>query len=226
VTSVATVGQVVDRLRAIDAALSPDDGAAVFNDLYLTVTERIAQLLADPTPPFEDPDTLAELDARFAGLWLHAYDASVHGSRMPTAWAPLFEARYDGRLPIQYALAGMNTHIEHDLPVAVVRTCRARGLEPEALRHDYEAINDVLAQLEAQLRRSFLDKEGQELDDAMSPAVHLVSSWDIAKAREVAWVTAETIWQLRDVDFLLGRYLTALGHTVGMTSRALLLPVG
>ena len=50
--------------------------------------------------------------------------------------------------PVQYAIAGMNSHIEHDLPIAVVDTCRARGLEPDDLHQDYEAVNDVLAQVE------------------------------------------------------------------------------
>jgi hypothetical protein len=227
-TTVATVGQVVDRLSAIDGALEPDDGVAVFDRMYLTVTRQIDRLLAEPgtASVFEDPAALAELDARFASMWLHAYDASVHGSRMTTAWAPLFEARYGARLPIQYALAGMNTHIEHDLPIAVVRTCRARGTEPDVVHHDYEAVNDVLADVEARIRRSFLDEATRGLDDDLEPVVHLVSSWDIAKAREVAWVSAETIWELRDTEFLLGRYLTSLGHTVGMASRALLTPLG
>ena len=43
---------------------------------------------------------------------------------MPTAWQPLFERRADpGIEPIQFALAGMNAHINHDLPLAVVATC-------------------------------------------------------------------------------------------------------
>ena len=223
-----TVVGVIDRLREIDDELSPDDGVAVFNRMYLTVTERIGAMLdgSSVPSPFTDDELMAELDVRFAGLWLHAYDGAAAGHRIPSAWEPLFEARSGGRLPVQYALAGMNAHIEHDLPIAVVRTCQSRGLQPDQLHADYEAINDVLARCEAEIRRGFLDEVGQAVDDRVGPVVHLVSAWSIDKARDLSWVTAETIWALRSTDFLLGRFLSALSSTVGMSSRALLTPTG
>ena len=66
---------------------------------------------------FTNPRFVARLDIRFASLYLEALPAPV-----PTAaWAPVFELRHaPDRLPIQYALAGMNAHINHDLPLAVV----------------------------------------------------------------------------------------------------------
>ena len=222
-----TVPEVIERLREIDAALPRTDGVAVFNRMYLTVTERIAQVIADSarrTVRFEGADAMAELDVRFANLWLSAYDDAHAGRRVRAAWRPLFEARGGGRLPVQYAIAGMNTHIEHDLPIAVVETCRARSLSPDAVHADYEAVNEVLASVEAGIRRSFLDECQRDLDDRIGPVVHLVSTWNIDKARDLAWVTAETIWELRRVSFLHRRFLEGLGHTVGMTTRALLTP--
>src|SRR5271166_1223174 len=61
-------------------------------------------------------------------------------------------------LPIQFALAGMNAHIEHDLPLAVIATCAARGCAPDSpgVHADYEKINDVLASVEEEIRRGFL----------------------------------------------------------------------
>lgn len=221
-----TVAGVIDRLREIDDALPASDGVAIFNRMYLTVTERIGAMLdgsAGPSP-FTDDDTMAELDVRFAGLWLHAYDGAGAGHRIPSAWKPLFECRAGGRLPVQYALAGMNAHIEHDLPIAVVRTCQSRDLEPEQVHADFEVVNDVLARCEAEIRRGFLDEVGQAVDDRVGPVVHLVSAWSIDKARDLSWVTAETIWALRATDFLLGRFLSALDSTVGMGSRTLLTP--
>ena len=219
-----TVPGVIARLREIDAELPRDDGAAVFNRMYLTVTERIGALLEDGSSPFTDDAAMAELDVRFAALWLHAYDGAAAGHRIPSAWAPLFEARAGGRLPVQYAIAGINTHIEHDLPIAVVRTCRSRGVEPDQLRADFEVINDVLARCEAEIRRGFLTEVGQAVDDRVGPVVHLISAWSIDKARDLSWITAETIWALRDTELLIGRFLSALGSTVGMSSRTLLTP--
>jgi hypothetical protein len=223
-----TVDGVVARMREIDADLPADDGVAVFNRMYLTVTERIAALLAAPGAggtTFGDPETMADLDVRFAGLWLTAYDAEAAGRTVPSAWRPLFEGRGGGRVPVQYAVAGMNSHIEHDLPIAVVDTCRAHDLEPEDLHRDYEAVNDILAQVESPIRRSFLDAVGRDVDVHLGPVVHLISAWNIDKARDLSWVTVETLWVLRRTSFLRNRFLASLGHTVGMTSRVLLTPV-
>ena len=217
------VDGVIARLREIQAGLAAADGVAVFNGMYSTVTERIASTIAAGT--FRSPDTMSDLDVRFAGLWLTAYDASVGGGAVPPAWRPLFAARASGLVPVQYALAGMNTHIEHDLPVAVVDTCRARGLAPDDLHRDFEAVNGVLAQVESDIRRSFLDEVGRTADDGMGRLAHLVSCWSIDKARDVAWVTAETLWTLRDLGPLRDRYLDGLAHTVGMTTSTLLVPV-
>ena len=222
-----TVSGVIARLREIDAEVRSDDGVAVFNRMYLTVTERIAAAIADPTggtTKFRDAETMADLDVTFANLWLSAYGAAATRTAVAPAWRPLFQARTDGRLPIQYAVAGMNTHIEHDLPIAVVNTCRARGLQPEDIHHDYQAVNKILAQVESPIRRSFLDAIGKDADDRVGPVVHLLSTWDINKARDISWVTAETIWALGPTRVLRDRFLDGLGHTVGMTTRALLTP--
>ena len=223
----STVPDVVARLREIDDALPPGDGVAVFNRMYLTVTERIAAIIDEDSGPtrFEDARTMAELDVRFANLWLTAYDAAATQRTVPPAWRPLFEARDGRRVPVQYAVAGMNSHIEHDLPLAVIETCRRRGLEPASVHTDYEAVNTVLAQVEAPIRRSFLSGIGRHVDDRLGSVVHLLSTWNIDKARDLSWVTVETLWALRRTRFVRDRFLNSLGHTVGMTSRALLTPV-
>jgi hypothetical protein len=166
---------------------------------------------------------MADLDMRFADLWFAAYDAPGHD--VPRAWAPLFHDRLErGVLPIQFALAGVNAHIEHDLPVAVVRTCEAHGRTPHSpgVRDDYEKVNDLLAEVEGEIRRSFLTEVEQSVDDHLGPVAHLVSSWKIEQAREVAWVNVQTLWELRRLDFLQDAYAGALARTVGMGSRLLL----
>jgi hypothetical protein len=120
----------------------------------------------------------------------------------------------------------MNSHIGHDLPVAVVRTCQQLGASPEdaGVREDYEAVNDLLAACESDVRRSFLTEAAQAADRKVGPVIHLVSSWNIDKAREVAWVNAEALWAMRRAGSLADRYRAALARTVGMTSRCLLTP--
>ena len=55
--------------------------------------------------------------------------------------------------PIQFALAGMNAHINHDLPLALVSICQARSVElgrDSPQRRDYLKINDTIAASGAQ----------------------------------------------------------------------------
>jgi hypothetical protein len=218
------VQEVIARLRRIHDQLPADDGAAVFNRVYLTVTESVAAGLVGGQT-FRNPVFIEQLDVTFASLWLEAYDATADA--VPRAWAALFESRHNtALLPIQFALAGMNSHIGHDLPVAVVRTCRQLGASPEdaGVRGDYEAVNDLLAACESDVRRSFLTDAGQTADRKVGPVIHLVSSWNIDKAREVAWVNAEALWAMRRAGSLADRYDAALARTVGMTSRCLLTP--
>ena len=66
---------------------------------------------------------------RFA--WLY-FDA-IAAADPPSAWRPLFaSAERRGILPLQFAFAGMNAHINRDLPVALVETWGELGLEPRA----------------------------------------------------------------------------------------------
>ena len=83
----------------------------------------------------------------------------------------------------------------------------------------------MLATVESAIRRSFFTKIGRRVDDEVGPVVHLVSAWNIDKARDIAWVNVETLWALRWLALLRDRYAAMLGHTVGMGSRVLLTPV-
>lgn len=214
------VAAVLARMRTIAQECPPGDGVGVFNRVYLRVTEMVLERLV-AGDVFSDDAFMAALDVRFAGLWFSAYDASDGDE--PKAWAPLFSARSrSGVLPIQFALAGMNAHIEHDLPLAVVQTCLEHGRRPSEVREDYELVNDLLADVEGEIRRSFLTTVGQAVDDRLGPVAHLVSSWNIDKARDIAWVNVQTLWELRRVDFLFDAYAAGLARTVGMGSRLLL----
>lgn len=222
---IESVQDVIVRLRRIDDELPSGDGAAVFNRMYITVTEQVAAGLSG-AQLFRNPAFMAQLDVTFASLWLEAYDAP--SDAVPKAWAPIFERRHNGSLlPIQFALAGMNSHIGHDLPVAVFQTWVRLDTSPEdaRVRADYEKVNDLLAACESKIRRSFLAEAGQAADQQVGPVVHLISSWDIGKAREVAWVNAEALWAMRRAGSLADRYEAALGRTVGMASRCLLTPI-
>src|SRR5919112_278403 len=83
---------------------------------------------------FTDTRAAIALDVRFAERYLTAVDAVFQERRPPACWRPLFQfRRHPGVRPLQFALAGINAHIGHDLALAVVDTCRTLGCEPADL---------------------------------------------------------------------------------------------
>ncbi|MFD9684553.1 DUF5995 family protein [Kitasatospora sp. NPDC059088] len=218
----ASVEEVAGRLREIAAALPLADGVAVFNRLYLTVTEAVRDRLADGY--FTDPPAVAELDALFAGRYLLAVAADAAGQEPPACWRPLFALRaHPGVHPLQFALAGMNAHIQHDLPLAVVELCRRRDCAPAGVEQDYHRINGVLAEVEAVVREQLLP--GSELPGCAEPLTHLLGAWSVEAAREGAWSAVQALWELRGLPTAAQAFATMLDGSVGLLGHALLLPL-
>ncbi|WP_368666571.1 DUF5995 family protein [Kitasatospora sp. MBT63] len=217
-----TVDDAVARMTELAAGAAPGDGVAVFNGMYLTVTALVRDRLAGSW--FEDPATMARLDGVFAARYLDAVDDDAAGRRPAACWRPLFELRrHPGIHPLQYALAGMNAHIEHDLPLAVLDTCRQLGREPEQLSADYRRINTLLAQVEAQVRAELLPSPAEL--PAAQPLLHVVGVWSIDRARDAAWASVLALWQLRGLPLAFRAVAAALSGSVGMVGRALLTPL-
>lgn len=218
------VAAVVARLRALQQELEPGDGVAAFNRMYLQVTELVAQRITEGY--FADPRFVTRLDIVFAQLYL---DAAVVGdpAGADPCWQPLLESRRLPLAPIQFAVAGMNAHINHDLAVAVVRTCQQLGCTPASrgIRADYDKVSLLLAEVHEQVRQAFLDGVVLEVDRELSPLLTLVGSWSIARAREAAWVSTEVLWRLSSTPVLEEEFRLTLSRSVGMASRALLTPV-
>jgi Family of unknown function (DUF5995) len=225
-----TVADVIARMEAILEPLPRDDGVACFTRLYLAVTRDVEARLADIA--FADPEFLATLDVRFADLFFSAVDAAEsNGGEVPRAWAPLFAARAQKKIaPLQFALAGMNAHINRDLPVAVVDTCLQRRVEPaeDSPQHaDYLSVNALLANVEAQEREHYLSGWLRRVDRFVHRVHRLddvVAMWNVERARYAAWINAEALWALRDDHELSAHYLATLDSTVGFAGRGLLRP--
>ncbi|MEV8455368.1 DUF5995 family protein [Streptomyces sp. NPDC052095] len=223
-----TIDGVIARMERIDTELDPRDGVACFNHMYLKVTKLVKENITAGT--FGDAAFLERMDVIFAGLYLRNVDADRAGRQVDTAWAPLFAAR-DNRIiwPLQFALAGMNAHINHDLPVAVVETCTERRTTPDTppVHHDYEKVNDLLASVEAEVRAEY-EPEIAKLTTRDAEALkHAISAFSIAEAREAAWRTAEAFWvEKHGLDPLAYRaHEAALARTVAGVSQGILLPV-
>jgi hypothetical protein len=222
----ATIDQVIERMRAIDAELSPRDGVACFNRLYLRVTENIQAAVAGGQ--FKSSAFLERLDVVFAGFYLDAYRASRRaGGRVPRAWAPLFEARRRRTVaPIQFALAGMNAHINHDLVLAIVDTCTRNKMKVSRdtpFHRDYLAVNKLLAKVEERIKREFLTGDLAVADEALGRLDDVLAMWSVEAARDAAWNHAEALSNLP--PFAREPYLDALAGVVGLAGRGLLVRI-
>jgi Family of unknown function (DUF5995) len=222
----ATIHDVISRMRLIQGQLPPKDGVAQFNKMYLTVTEEVLNKSA--AHEFEDKEFVERLDVVFANLYFKAVDDH---SRDPRAcarcWSPLFQSRHSSRIaPIQFALAGMNAHINHDLVLALNATCHEMRLEPErdsAQYRDFCRINGLLAEAQEKVELWFKRGLLGIIDRAMGLADEAVEMWSMERARENAWVQTEALWLLRAHEQLTDRFLLALDRTVGFAGRGLLL---
>ncbi|MFI9048896.1 DUF5995 family protein [Streptomyces sp. NPDC053427] len=221
-TTAAGVDEVLARMRSLDAALPAEDGVAVFNRVYLTVTEAVARRIGDGG--FSDPAAAGELDIRFARRYFAAVDAAAAGLRPPACWRPLFQLRrHPGVHPLQFALAGINAHIGHDLALAVLDTCRALDCEPPALEGDFDRIGAVLTGLEERIRESLMP--GPDLLDIADPLTHLAGSWSLEMARDAAWAAARMLWGARRLPEVAEEFAERLDASVGLVGRCLLTPL-
>ena len=217
-----SVPEVVARMRAIDDALPETHGVAHFNRLYLAVTEAVAHdLRADA---FAAPAFLERLDVRFAWLYFDALAAA----EPPRAWRPLFDcADRRGILPLQFAFAGMNAHINRDLPVALVETWRELELEARTAgdgHADFLRVNEQLAAVEERVKGAYLGGLLGFVDRVLGRADDVAAMWSVVRARDAAWTNGTTLWHLRDAPPLSAEFVASLDRTVGLAGRGLLVP--
>ncbi|MEV0181094.1 DUF5995 family protein [Streptomyces sp. NPDC050625] len=218
----ACVDTVVARMRALDSALPERDGVAVFNRVYLAVTEEVERRL--DAGQFADPRAATALDVRFAERYLAAVDAVADGRRPPACWRPLFQLRrHPGVRPLQFALAGINAHIGHDLALAVVDTCRTLGCEPADLEGEFDRVGDLLVSLEERIRDDLMP--GPDLLQIADPLTHLLGSWSLERAREATWSAARALWALRRFEDVAEEFTERLDAAVGFAGRMLLTPL-
>lgn len=219
---------VADRMRAFRSLWPEGDGVAVFNQVYLTVTEEIGRRVDGGG--FRDRQDAVTLVVRFAERYLAAVDAGAAGGRPPACWRPLFEhRRHPGVRPLQFALAGINAHIGHDLALAVVDACRTLGCEPAELEGEFEQVGEILVLLEERIREELMP--GPDLLEVADPLTHLLGSWSLERARDGAWLAARSLWHLDQVPSRWGAELAEefaerLDRSVGLVGRMLLTPLG
>jgi hypothetical protein len=190
----ATIADVLAVMQKIDTLLPSSDGLKWFNLLYLKVTEKV-----DTQPPpngWEDQAWLTLLDVVFAKFYFEAISGALHQpANTPSSWLALFEARNRPNVDrIQFALAGMNAHINHDLALALLQTDDDLHLNPSlnSPEHDdYEHVNGLLdTELPAALTFLATGILGELAQDT-GKIGRLLAGWNVRKARDLAWDFAD-----------------------------------
>ena len=221
------IAEIVDRMQVIVAALPAGDGIRTFTGLYLAVTEAVDEKAAQA---FEDGPFVRWLDVVFANLYFAALrNALFAAGPVPKAWAPLIEARdRPGVLPLQFALAGMNAHINRDLPLALVATCEARRVEMRQgspQQRDFQRINALLRSVEGRVKQELVTEALRNFDVALGEVDDVIAMWNVERAREAAWTHAEALWAIRGLSDLRAHFVETLDRLVGFGGRGLLRPL-
>lgn len=229
-TTPQSIADVVQILDAIEVACADGDGLKWFNGLYLQVTQAVEARVN--AAGFTNPAWVAALDVRFARFYFAGIQSALSGGsqgKAPGCWQALFDRRSQSAIArIQFALAGMNAHINHDLPQAILAICKATGLPQQhgtTQYNDYTALNTTLDSLIDAAKQSL---RVRLLGDALPPVSALddtLAAWSLATAREGAWTNAELLWHLEDAPLIATAFLETLDGLTALASKTLLVPV-
>jgi len=211
-------------MQRVDSHLSSGDGLKWFNLLYMQVTQKVQG--SPPPGGWEDPAWLTRLDVIFARFYFEAIlNWLTNSANVPTAWKALFEARfYPGIERIQFALAGMNAHINHDLALALLQTDADLNLIPGKIspeHDDFEHVNEVLEAALPQALEFLATGILGELSQDTGKIGKLLAIWNVRDARDLAWDFADHLRSLTGTT--RDAALTAQDQVTGALGRSLLL---
>jgi hypothetical protein len=226
-TPPGSIADVLKTMETIQAICIDGDGLKWFNWLYLQVTQAVETRVA--SGGFANPAWLAELDVQFARLYLGALESSLLGESTPSCWQALFRCRNQTPIArIQFALAGINAHINHDLAEAIVATCECTATIPKHDTPQFKDYTSLNATLDGIIESAKRTLHVRLLGDALPPASHLedlIAAWGVSAAREAAWNNAEVLWHLREAPPLDSTFMDTLDGLTTVANKALLVPV-
>jgi uncharacterized protein DUF5995 len=199
VDGVAAVDEVLRVLTDLQDVLAGSGSpAAGFHHLYVATTTEVARRLA--ADAFEAPAFICALDARFAVRYLSALRATAIGAEVPRSWAVVLDPREEASLMAR-AAAGVNAHINFDLPFALLAALRdvpvfpAEQTSPEY--RDYLQVNEIFYALLPEALDFTVGHDGflswlYRLADVRDNAEELIEV-----ARRVAWLVCENhLWPI------------------------------
>ena len=196
---ITTIAEAIGLMKRIDALLPGSDGLKWFNRLYMLVTQQVES--SPPLGGWKDAAWLTRLDVIFAGLYFAAISQwSTNPAQTPSSWKALFETRSSpGIERIQFALAGMNAHINHDLALALLQTDAELHLVPgtTSRQHDdFERVNELLEAALPEALQFLATGILGELAQDTGRIGRLLAIWNVRAARELAWDVADHLRSL------------------------------
>jgi hypothetical protein len=209
------VKEVVAQLEAVQKEadhrhpLFRNDGVACFNYLYVEITKNVLRCvenvgLKKSDPRFEDLAFMAALDVAFANRYLAAMGVGDTPPFQPRCWQALLDHRDTRDIsPLIFAIAGVNAHVNFDLPFALVKACEmmSRELDAGTNRADYLLINDIFDVHMQDLRRHFESRFLKQFDTARVAKIeNKAGDLVVVVARNLAWCMAARLWAVHEDD--------------------------
>jgi Family of unknown function (DUF5995) len=240
--AVAEVLRTLKDLQEIFESRSSRAGAAAagFNHLYIDTTTGVAERLT--AGEFAAPAFICALDVQFALRYLAAVRGmALDATAVPRSWQIVLDPREDASLMARTA-AGVNAHINFDLPFALLAALRAATVFPAGPREfldfdddapspefqDYAEVNEIFHALLPQALEFTTANDGFRRRLFRLSGVRVDAEQLIAAARRVAWVVCENhLWPIRaEEPRALGRRERLIDWLVSRLGAEIIGPVG
>lgn len=166
------------------------DASGYFPAMYAGVTARLAAQVG--AGGFTDGGRMERFACEFAGRYLVPRRGT---GEVPACWRAAFDVADDPSLLIvQHLLLGINAHVNHDLPLAVIAVAEQHGALASA-RGDFDTVNDVLAAQQTHVL-SALGRVSRWVNVAAGLGGGRLFHFSLRRARTEAWAAAERLWLL------------------------------
>ncbi len=207
----AVLDATLEAMRA--AALGSTDAGGYFPAMYARVTRRVIDDAA--AGRFTDGARMARFVVEFADRY---FDARADPPAAAKCWRGSFDVAGDASLlVVQHLLIAINAHVNFDLPQTVVRLVDG-GAGPVAIRPDFDAVNEVLADTYDEIMGD-LDRVTRWTSKAAAYGGGRVFNFSLRAARQQAWraatrLAAETEAERRDDVAMLDELVAVLAFMV------------
>jgi hypothetical protein len=219
------ISELDDTVTALDSVVAGcaarDDRIGYFAAMYVAVTATVRA--RTKAGHFVDGPRMERFVARFARRYLDAHEAWRVGRPCPDSWRVAFDAAGRWRpIVLQHLLLGMNAHINLDL--GVTAAALPDGGSIDAVRADFDAVNDVLGELvdgcqgalgQVSPWLGLADRVGGSGDESLI-------RFSLVAARRQAWSVAQRLASLTGAD--RERAIAAVDRDAARVARAVAHP--